>query len=191
VRGRCRPRGEKVGEQRPDRRFAQVFGVWLEGEAPDGKVASVEVAAAYGPGKKSIPSLLEHVLERVGVEDFERPVLQLLAPRLREPLACPLRQRPETTLEQLLQQRALAFEAAFFLPLPCPEKRGQYMKYLETTITSETSMALGYVACSLRMVQQSKCAFPPRGSMVSRVSLGEIGGRVWEIPSLDSSQGCG
>jgi len=143
--GRGRPRGEKVGEQWLARRVAQVFGVRLECQFPDGNTASVKVAAAYGPGKKSIPSpLLEHVLERVGVEDFERPDLQLLARRIRERLASPLRQRPETALEQLLQQRALAFaaasKAALFLPLPCPaiygfrvqknKKRGQYMKYL-------------------------------------------------------------
>jgi len=102
---RCRGRlsGEEVGEQRPDRRFAQVFGVWLECQSPDGYMASVEVAEAYRSGKKSIPSALrEHVLERVGVEDFQCPSLQLLARRLREPLTRPVRQRPETALQQLL-----------------------------------------------------------------------------------------
>jgi hypothetical protein len=54
VRGR--PRGEKGGEQRPARRFAQVFGVRLECQSPDGNMASVEVAEAHRPGKKSIPS---------------------------------------------------------------------------------------------------------------------------------------
>jgi hypothetical protein len=125
VRGRGRPRGEKVGEQRPARRFAQVFGVRPECQSPDGNMASVEVAEAYRLGKKSIPlPFLEHALECVGVEDFERPGLQLLARRHREPLAYLLQQRPETALEKLLQQRAIAFEAAFeaafFLPLPCP-----------------------------------------------------------------------
>lgn len=52
------PWWEKVCEQRPARRFAQVFGVPLECQSPDGNMASVDVAAAYGPGKKSILSPL-------------------------------------------------------------------------------------------------------------------------------------
>lgn len=121
MRGRGRPRGEKVGEPRPARRLRQVFGVRVECQSPDGNMASVDVADAYRPVKKSMPSPFRtcpRACRRRG--RVERPGLQLLARRLREPLACPLRQRPETALEQLLQQRALAFEAAFFLPLPCP-----------------------------------------------------------------------
>ena len=56
------------------------------------------------------------------------------------------------------------------------------MKYLATTITSGTSTELGYVACGLRMAQQSKCGFPPCGSMVSRISLGEIEGEYGKYP---------
>ena len=59
VRSHGRPRGGKRSEsRRPARRLAPVFGVRLECRSPDGNMASVEVAAAYGPGKKSIPSPL-------------------------------------------------------------------------------------------------------------------------------------
>jgi len=51
-----RPCGEKVGEQRPARRFPQVFGVRLECKSPDDNMASVEVAEAHLPAKKSTPS---------------------------------------------------------------------------------------------------------------------------------------
>ena len=60
VRSPGRPRGEKVGEQRPARRFAQVFGVRLECQSPDGNMASVEVAEAYRPGKKSTALCSSH-----------------------------------------------------------------------------------------------------------------------------------
>ncbi len=56
VRCRSRLRGEEVGEQRPPRRFAQVAGVRLECQSRDGNMAPEEVAEAYLPGKKCIPS---------------------------------------------------------------------------------------------------------------------------------------
>ena len=103
-----------------------------------GPVLMVDEGATFCAGARKIkavrcwlarrPIVLEHILGRGGVEDFERPRLQLFGRRLREPLARPVRQLPEAAFDMLLQQRALAFEAAFeaapaqpvFLPLSWP-----------------------------------------------------------------------
>jgi hypothetical protein len=47
---------EDVGEPLPTRRFAQVVGVRLECQSPGGNMGSLEVAEAYVPETKSIPS---------------------------------------------------------------------------------------------------------------------------------------